>query len=145
MKITVTRTFESITREVNDCRKCPFYKEEVDGNATLQICEHPKFGSGGYDNVIPDITFHWKNSEPKISKRCPYRPKPVNKLPEVLIRIDDGIRFLLNKDDNTYSLDGTEDLEKMHKDWLKSFSNNNDELIVYKNNQCKIKYLLEIK
>jgi len=72
MKITVTRTWEPVTRTIDDCRNCPYYHEEPDGNSNLQVCEHPQFGNGGYDNVIPDITWPWIDATPKISNRCPY-------------------------------------------------------------------------
>ena len=81
MKITVTRTFEPITKIVEDCHDCPYYERLNDGNCTLPMCNHPKFGVGGYDNVIPDIDNGWHSSiPPKISKNCPYR-----KFPETIV------------------------------------------------------------
>ena len=55
----------------------PYYRRMNDGNCTLPTCEHPKFGTGGYDNVIPDIDNGWHRNEiPKISKRCPHIVNP---------------------------------------------------------------------
>jgi hypothetical protein len=74
MKIHVVRTFIPIEKDVEDCHDCPYYREDNDGHMTLQMCEHPSFGTGGYDNVIPDLNRRWeKNYQKKISKRCPYR------------------------------------------------------------------------
>ena len=76
MKITVTRTFEPITKTIDDCHDCPWcYSSE--GNFTLEMCNHPKFSAGkpedgNYDKIIPDIEKSWlKNYKPKISNRCP--------------------------------------------------------------------------
>ena len=71
MKITVTRTFKPITKEIDDCHDCPWFTTSDEGNSSLEMCEHPNFGKGGYDNVIPDITQRWKDPTPKISSRCP--------------------------------------------------------------------------
>ena len=74
MKIQVTRTFVPITKIVEDCHECPYYWEDNDGQMTLQMCAHPKFGSGGYDHLIPDLKRRWqKDYTSKISSRCPYR------------------------------------------------------------------------
>lgn len=79
--IIVTRTFEPVTRTVQNCHECPYYKSNNDGQMTLVFCEHPKFTNKGavnatsdspYDKLIEDVDPHpYRIEHPKISKHCP--------------------------------------------------------------------------
>lgn len=74
MKITVTRTYEPVTREIEGCLECPWVHREQDMNTTIMVCQHPKFNndtnapSNAYSSVIPDIS-SWGRSI--FSKHCP--------------------------------------------------------------------------
>lgn len=74
MKITVTRTFEPIVREVSGCKNCPWHTTEPDMSTTHWICQHPQYSAGDdlgcYKDVMPDID--WGTPEDKFSKHCPY-------------------------------------------------------------------------
>lgn len=64
MTYKVIRTFEPIEKMVSRCSECPWFCRDNDGHATLNVCEHKDYGSGGYDNVLPD---RYNNFPP----RCP--------------------------------------------------------------------------
>jgi len=74
--LTITRTFEPITKTIDDCRDCPYFGEERDMGSTLAICNHPKYDRGtiAYNNVLDCTTFK-RNDDPYISPLCPELPK----------------------------------------------------------------------
>lgn len=68
LKLTITRTWKPVTATVESCDMCPWFSRVQEGNATLCVCENPKYpGKGGYDSVLGDETL--------ISDLCPERPK----------------------------------------------------------------------
>jgi hypothetical protein len=68
LRLTITRTWKPVTATVESCDMCPWFARERDGNATLPLCQNPKYsgGKGGYDAVLGDETL--------ISDLCPERP-----------------------------------------------------------------------
>lgn len=72
----VTRIFKPITREVNSCHECPYFRTEQDMSMTHPICDHPDFHADkraelkGYANIIDDVS-PWHGRNDKISKDCP--------------------------------------------------------------------------
>lgn len=72
-RITVTRTWEPITKTIVSCKECPWFKTENDGNMTLCCCQHPDYNPKKelYGDVIDDIGKPWDDIV-KISSKCPY-------------------------------------------------------------------------
>jgi len=67
MKLIITRTWEPVTKTVTECQECPWFVWEKDGQATLPMCQHPKYSGGViYDELV-------------ISDLCPERPKSLKR------------------------------------------------------------------
>jgi hypothetical protein len=52
MNITVTRTFEPVTKTISRCVECPYFGNDGGGPGQIMICEHPAFVRGTYEGAI---------------------------------------------------------------------------------------------
>lgn len=92
LKLTITRPWAPVTREVTKCQECPwFVREREQGVGTLPVCQHPKYngGKGGYDAVLGDETL--------ISDLCPeikHMNNPTEKYELMLLCLKDGVSKL---------------------------------------------------
>lgn len=60
----------TIRKEVNNCRECPFYHEDNEGNYTIVRCTAIEIKKDIWDQVLPES--HWDTGK-LISVKCPFR------------------------------------------------------------------------
>ena len=75
--LTITRTFEPITKTIDDCRDCPYFTIEYDIGFKLSRCMHPKYDNMGmaYETALDCRPTKTEGTPPYIAPLCPELPK----------------------------------------------------------------------